>query len=90
MRLALALLVAAALALPASAAAEDLTIHSSLPFHGSLRPQSRDTVLGEQLALEQAASRAGAFSVRLLSLDDATAAPTGGHPSASPPTRAAP
>jgi branched-chain amino acid transport system substrate-binding protein len=72
MRLALALLVAAALALPASAAAEDLTIYSSLPFHGSLRPQSRDTVLGEQLALEQAGSRAGAFSVRLLSLDDAT------------------
>jgi branched-chain amino acid transport system substrate-binding protein len=70
---ALVLLAAAALALPATAAAEDLTIYSSLPFEGGLRAQSEDTVRGEQLALEQAGGRAGALSVRLVSLDDATA-----------------
>jgi branched-chain amino acid transport system substrate-binding protein len=72
MRRALALLVAAALALPATAAAEDLTIYSSLPLVGVIKPQAQDTLRGEQLALEQAAGRAGAFSVRLVSLNDGT------------------
>ncbi|MDP9136427.1 MAG: branched-chain amino acid ABC transporter substrate-binding protein [Actinomycetota bacterium] len=69
---ALALLVAAALALPATAAAQDLTIYSSLPLVGVIEPQSLDTLRGEQLALEQAGGRAGAFSIRLASLNDGT------------------
>ena len=39
---------------PATAAAEDLTIYSSLPLRGDSRAQSQDVVRGEQLALEQA------------------------------------
>jgi branched-chain amino acid transport system substrate-binding protein len=69
---ALALLVAAVLVAPASAAAEDITVYSSLPLIGPLKAQSLDTVRGEQLALEQAGSRAGVFGVRFVSLDDAT------------------
>jgi branched-chain amino acid transport system substrate-binding protein len=70
---ALALVVAAAaIALPATAAAEDLTVYSSLPLVGSLRPQAADTVRGEQLALEQSGNRAGAFRIRLVSLNDGT------------------
>jgi branched-chain amino acid transport system substrate-binding protein len=72
MRRALALLIGASLALPATAAAEDLTVYSSLPLVGVIRPQAEDTVRGEQLALEQAGGRAGAFSVRLVSLNDGT------------------
>jgi branched-chain amino acid transport system substrate-binding protein len=67
-----ALLVAAALALPATAAAEDLTIYSSLPLVGALRPQAADTVRGERLALEQSGGRAGAFTIRFVSLNDGT------------------
>ena len=47
---ALLLALAAAFALPATAAAEDLTIYSSLPLAGVSRPQSEDIVRGEQLA----------------------------------------
>jgi branched-chain amino acid transport system substrate-binding protein len=62
-----------ALWLPAVAPAEDLTIYSSLPFAGSARAQAQDVVRAEQLALEQNGNRAGAFSVRFVSLDDASA-----------------
>jgi branched-chain amino acid transport system substrate-binding protein len=71
-RVAAALIAAAALALPAQAAAEDLTIYSSLPLAGPLKGQAEDTLRGEQLALEQAGGRAGAHSIRLVSLNDAT------------------
>lgn len=61
----------AALCLPAAAAAEDLTIYSSLPLAGAARPYS-DVVRAEQLALEQSGNRAGSFSIRLVSLNDAS------------------
>jgi branched-chain amino acid transport system substrate-binding protein len=64
--------LAVALYLPAAAAAQDLTIYSSLPLSGDSRPQSEDVVRAEQLALEQAGGRAGAFPIRFVSLDDAT------------------
>jgi branched-chain amino acid transport system substrate-binding protein len=67
----LALLVAAVLALPATAAAADLTVYSSLPLRGDSKPQSQDVLRGERLALEQAGGRAGAHTVRLVSLNDA-------------------
>jgi ABC-type branched-subunit amino acid transport system substrate-binding protein len=73
----LSVLTAAALSvalwLPAVAPAEDLTIYSSLPLAGSARAQAQDVVRAEQLALEQNGNRAGAFSVRFVSLDDASA-----------------
>ena len=65
-----AALLTVALYLPAVAAAEDLTIYSSLPLVGSARAQSQDVVRGEQLALEQSGNRAGPFSVRFVSLND--------------------
>jgi branched-chain amino acid transport system substrate-binding protein len=64
--------LSAALCLPAAAAAEDLTIYSSLPLAGAARPQTEDVVRAEQLALEQSGYRAGAFSIRFVSLNDAT------------------
>ena len=62
-----------ALWLPAVAPAEDLTIYSSLPLAGSARALAQDVVRAERLALEQNGNRAGAFSVRFVSLDDASA-----------------
>ena len=75
MRLALvtATVLTVALWLPAAGAAEDLTIYSSLPLVGDARPQSEDIVRAEQLALEQSGNRAGPFSVRFVSLNDAPA-----------------
>jgi branched-chain amino acid transport system substrate-binding protein len=64
--------LAVALCLPAAAAAEDLTIYSSLPLVGGQGAQTEDVVRAEQLALEQSGGRAGAFSIRFVSLDDAT------------------
>src|SRR5262245_44537334 len=51
-----------------------LTIYSSLPLQGDSRPQSEDVVAGEQLALEEAGGKAGKFTIKYVSLDDATAA----------------
>ena len=51
-----------------------LTIYSSLPLQGDSRPQSEDVVRGEQLALEKAGGKAGDFTIKYQSLDDATAA----------------
>jgi branched-chain amino acid transport system substrate-binding protein len=67
-----AAMLTVALCLPAFASAEDLTIYSSLPLVGSARAQSQDVVRGEQLALEQSGGRAGPFSVRFASLNDAS------------------
>jgi hypothetical protein len=47
------------------AAAQDLTIYSSLPLQGSPGAQARAVLLGEQLALEQAGARVGPFGIRL-------------------------
>ena len=51
-----------------------LTIYSSLPLQGDSRPQSEDVVRGEQLALEKAGGKAGDFTIKYQSLDDAVAA----------------
>jgi branched-chain amino acid transport system substrate-binding protein len=50
-----------------------LTIYSSLPLQGDSRPQSEDVVRGMKLALEQNGNKAGKFSIKYVSLDDATA-----------------
>jgi branched-chain amino acid transport system substrate-binding protein len=51
-----------------------LTIYSSLPLQGDSRPQSLDVVSGEKLALEEAGGKVGKFTIKYVSLDDATAA----------------
>jgi branched-chain amino acid transport system substrate-binding protein len=51
-----------------------LTIYSSLPLQGESRPQSTDVVNGEKLALEEQGGKVGKFTVKYVSLDDATAA----------------
>jgi branched-chain amino acid transport system substrate-binding protein len=51
---------------------DQLTIYSSLPLQGDSRPQSQSVVNGEQLALQQAGGKAGKFSIKYVSLDDAT------------------
>jgi branched-chain amino acid transport system substrate-binding protein len=51
-----------------------LTIYSSLPLQGDSRPQSEDVVDGEKLALEEAGGKVGKFTIKYVSLDDATAA----------------
>ena len=56
------------------ASGDTLTIYSSLPLQGDSRPQSEDVVRGEQLALEKAGGKAGNFTIKYVSLDDATAA----------------
>jgi branched-chain amino acid transport system substrate-binding protein len=58
----------------ASSGGSTLTIYSSLPLQGDSRPQSEDVVAGEKLALEEAGGKVGKFSVKYVSLDDATAA----------------
>ncbi len=69
-RAALFIALAGALGLPADAAAQDLTIYSSLPLVGDSRPQSEDVVRAEQLALEQSGGYAGAFKIKFVSLND--------------------
>jgi branched-chain amino acid transport system substrate-binding protein len=51
-----------------------LTIYSSLPLQGDSRPQSEDMVRGIRMALRKVDGRAGRFTIRYVSLDDATAA----------------
>src|SRR3954454_7872207 len=50
-----------------------LTIYSSVPLQGSLRPASEALVNGAKLALEQAGNKAGDFTIKYVSLDDSTA-----------------
>ncbi|MGZ4267827.1 MAG: branched-chain amino acid ABC transporter substrate-binding protein [Solirubrobacteraceae bacterium] len=51
-----------------------LTIYSSLPLQGDARPQSESVVNGEKLALQEAGGKVGKFTIKYVSLDDATAA----------------
>ncbi len=51
-----------------------LTIYSSLPLQGDSRPQSEDVVKGEKMALDEAGGKAGKYTIKYVSLDDATAA----------------
>jgi len=50
-----------------------LTIYSSVPLQGSLRPASEALVNGAKLALEQAGNKAGEFNIKYVPLDDSTA-----------------
>jgi branched-chain amino acid transport system substrate-binding protein len=56
-----------------SGGGKTLTIYSSLPLQGDNRPQSEDVVRGIELALEQNGGKAGDFTIKYVSLDDATA-----------------
>jgi branched-chain amino acid transport system substrate-binding protein len=51
-----------------------VTIYSSLPLQGDSRAQSQAMVNGMNMALQEARSRAGAFKIKYVSLDDSTAA----------------
>jgi branched-chain amino acid transport system substrate-binding protein len=57
-----------------TASGDTLTIYSSLPLQGDSRPQSEDVVRGMELALEKAGGKAGNFTIKYTSLDDAVAA----------------
>jgi len=50
-----------------------LNLYSSLPLQGASRPQSEDVIKGIKLALKQRQSKAGNFTIKYTSLDDATA-----------------
>ena len=70
-------LAALALALAAAAAAmaqAPLTVYSSLPHVGAAKAESDDVVRGARMALEDHAGQAGGHPVRLISLDDGSAA----------------
>ena len=57
-----------------STGSKNLTIYSSLPLQGDSRPQSESVVNGEKLALEQVGGKVGDYTIKYVSLDDATAA----------------
>ena len=57
----------------AAAGSTTLTIYSSLPLQGDSRPQSVSVVNGEKMALEKAGGKVGKFTIKYVSLDDATA-----------------
>jgi branched-chain amino acid transport system substrate-binding protein len=57
-----------------SSGSTSLTIYSSLPLQGDSRPQSLSVVNGEKLALESQGNKVGNFTIKYVSLDDATAA----------------
>jgi branched-chain amino acid transport system substrate-binding protein len=57
----------------ASSGGSTLTIYSSMPLQGDSRPQSEDVVAGEKLALQEAGGKVGKFTIKYVSLDDATA-----------------
>jgi branched-chain amino acid transport system substrate-binding protein len=65
------LALVAALLAATPAAAQEVSIYSSLPLTGPQGSDGRDVLRGERLALEQAGGRAGAFTVRLVSHDAA-------------------
>src|SRR5215217_9038995 len=50
-----------------------LTIYSSLPLQGTSKGQSEAVISGEKLALKQAGSKVGKYSIKYVSLDDSTA-----------------
>ncbi len=51
----------------------ELTVYSSLPLQGASRTQSEDVIKGIKLALKQRGGKAGNFTIKYESLDDATA-----------------
>ena len=57
-----------------SSGSSSLTIYSSLPLQGDSRPQSESVVNGEKLALQEAGGKVGKYTIKYVSLDDATAA----------------
>jgi branched-chain amino acid transport system substrate-binding protein len=57
-----------------AASGGSLTIYSSLPLQGDSRPQSESVVNGIKLALQEAGGKVGKFTIKYVSLDDATAA----------------
>jgi branched-chain amino acid transport system substrate-binding protein len=57
-----------------SSGSKSLTIYSSLPLQGDSRPQSLSVVNGEKLALQSQGNKVGDFTIKYVSLDDATAA----------------
>jgi len=57
-----------------SGGSTSLTIYSSLPLQGDSRPQSVSVVNGEKLALQKVGGKVGKFTIKYVSLDDATAA----------------
>jgi branched-chain amino acid transport system substrate-binding protein len=50
-----------------------LTIYSSLPLQGTSKGQSEAVIAGERLALKQAGSKIGKWTIKYVSLDDSTA-----------------
>src|SRR6188508_616467 len=54
-------------------AGKTLTIYSSVPLQGASRIQTEALVNGAKLAVEQAGNKAGAYTVKYVSLDDSTA-----------------
>src|SRR6476619_6619805 len=52
---------------------DTLTIYSSLPLQGTSRGQSTAVINGEKLALSEAGSKVGKFTIKYVSLDDSTA-----------------
>jgi branched-chain amino acid transport system substrate-binding protein len=56
-----------------SGGANSIDIYSSLPLQGASSAQTKPMVNGIELALSQAGSKAGTFSVNYQSLDDSTA-----------------
>jgi branched-chain amino acid transport system substrate-binding protein len=58
----------------AASGGKTIDIYSSLPLLGPLTADTKPAVNGEQLALSQAGGKAGPFTVKFTSLDDATAA----------------
>ena len=50
-----------------------LTIYSSLPLQGTSKEQSEAVINGEKLALKQAGSKVGKYTIKYESLDDSTA-----------------
>ena len=61
---------------------DSLTIYSSLPLRGPLAERMRATVGGEKLAIADAGAKAGDWTIKYSSLDDA-AGPGGWDPSAT-------
>ena len=57
----------------ATVSGDNLTIYSSLPLQGTSKEQSEAVISGEKLALEQAGSKVGKFTIKYVSLDDSTA-----------------
>lgn len=56
-----------------AAAGGTLIVRSSLPLQGAQRPQTTDMVNGIKLALKQAGSKAGPFTIEYQSKDDSSA-----------------